>query len=130
MYVKLLVGPVASGKSTYTREHKGKDDIVAVTIGDELHIEDQSIAYRLQRLTGMYLALMNQIDIKKFAKDEINGKAFLKLCSIYEAESNGKELTFWIESKTISQEAIDVLADSYKHRFELIRFERDEDKGE
>lgn len=129
MQIKLLVGPAASGKSTYTRAHKGKDDIVAVTIGDELHIEDQSIVYRLQRLTGMYLALMNQIDIKKFAKDEINGKAFLKLCSVYEGEYD-KELTIWIESKTISQEAIDVLADSYKHRFELIRFERDEDKGE
>ena len=33
-----------------------------------------------------------------------------------------EELTLWIESKNISQEAIDVLADSYKHRFELIEF--------
>lgn len=124
MQIKLLVGPVASGKSTYTREHKGKDDIVAVTIGDELHIEDQSIAYRLQRLTGKYLALMDRIDVKKLAKDQINGKDFVTLCGVYLAEYD-KELTLWIESKTISQEAIDVLANSYKHRFELIRFERE-----
>lgn len=129
MQVKLLVGPAASGKSTYTREHKGKDDIVAFTIEDELHIEDQSIAYRLQRLTGMYLALMDRVDVKKFAKDQLNGKRFVDLCSIYLNEYD-KELTIWIESKTISQEAIDVLANSYKHRFELIRFKRDEDKGE
>lgn len=128
MQVKLLVGPAASGKSTYTREHKGKDDIVAFTIEDELHIEDQSIAYRLQRLTGMYLALMDRIDVKKFAKAQLNGKRFVDLCGIYLNEYD-KELTIWIESKTISQEAIDVLADSYKHRFELIRFERD-NKGE
>ena len=129
MQIKLLVGPAASGKSTHTREHKGKDDIVAVTIGDRLHIEDQSIAYRLQRLTGMYLALMDRIDVKKLAKDQINGKDFVTLCGVYLAEYD-KELTLWIESKTISQEAIDVLANEYGHRFELIRFERDEDKGE
>ena len=129
MQVKLLVGPAASGKSTYTREHKVKDDIVAFTIEDELHIEDQSIAYRLQRLTRLYLALMDRIDVKKFAKDQLNGKRFVDLCGIYLNEYD-KELTIWIESKTISQEAIDVLANSYKHRFELIRFERDEDKGE
>lgn len=129
MQIKLLVGPAASGKSTYTREHKGKDDIVAVTIGDELHIEDQSIAYRLQRLTGMYLALMDRIDVKKLAKDQLNDKNFVTLCGVYLAEYD-KELTLWIESKTISQEAIDLLANEYGHRFELIRFERDEDKGE
>lgn len=129
MQIKLLVGPAASGKSTYTRAHKGKDDIVAVTIGDELHIEDQSIAYRLQRLTGMYLALMDRIDVKKLAKDQINGKDFTTLCGVYLAEYD-KELTLWIESKTISQEAIDFLADEYGHRFELIRFEHVEDKGE
>lgn len=125
MQIKLLVGPAASGKSTYTRAHKGKDDIVAVTIGDELHIEDQSIAYRLQRLTGMYLALMDRIDVKKLAKDQINGKDFVTLCGVYLAEYD-KELTLWIESKTISQEAIDFLADEYGHRFELIRFEHNE----
>ena len=128
MQVKLLVGPAASGKSTYTRAHKGKDDIVAFTVGDELHIEDQSIAYRLQRLTGIYLAMMDKLDVKKFAKDQLNGKRFVDLCGIYLNEYD-KELTIWIESKTISQEAIDVLANSYKHRFELIRFER-EDQGE
>ena len=129
MQIKLLVGPAASGKSTYTREHKGKDDIVAVTIGDRLHIEDQSIAYRLQRLTGMYLALTDRIDVKKLAKDQINGKDFVTLCGVYLAEYD-KELTLWIESKTISQGTIDVLANEYGHRFELIRFERDENKGE
>ena len=126
MYVKLLVGPAASGKSTYTRAHKGQDDIVAVTIGDTLHIEDQSIAYRLQHEIGVHLALMDKVDVKLFAKDSFNGERFKKLCSIYEGERD-KELTIWIESKNISQEAIDILADSYKHRFELIRFER---KGE
>lgn len=129
MQVKLLVGPAASGKSTYTRAHKGKDDIVAFTVGDELHIEDQSIAYRLQRLTGIYLAMMNKLNVKTLAKDQLNGKNFVSLCGIYINEYD-KELTIWIESKTISQEAIDVLANSYKHRFELIRFKRDEDKGE
>lgn len=129
MQIKLLVGPAASGKSTYTREHKGKDDIVAFTVEDRLYIEDQSIAYRLQRLTGMYLALMDRIDVKKLAKDQINGKDFTTLCGVYLAEYD-KELTLWIESKTISQEAIDFLADEYGHRFELIRFEHVEDKGE
>lgn len=129
MYVKLLVGPAASGKSTYTREHKGEDDIVAITIEDELHIEDQSIAYRLQRLTGMYLALMDRIDVKKLAKDQLNGKDFVTLCGVYLSEYD-KELTIWIESKNISQEAIDVLANSYKNRFELISFERDNEGEE
>lgn len=129
MQVKLLVGPAASGKSTYTREHKGKDDIVAFTVEDTLHIEDQTIAYKLQRLTGIYLALMDRINVKKFAKDQLNGKRFVDLCGIYLNEYE-KELTLWIESKTISQEAIDFLANEYGHRFELIRFEHVEDKGE
>ena len=121
MFIKLLVGPAASGKSTYTRAHKSKDDIVAFTIGDTLHIEDQTISYRLQRELGVYLALMDKIDVKKLAKDRINGERFVKLCSEYCRERD-KELTLWIESKNISQEAINVLADSYKHRFELIEF--------
>lgn len=126
MQIKLLVGPAASGKSTYIREHKGKDDIVAFTVGDRLYIEDQTIAYKLQRLTGQYLAMMDKINVKKLAKDQLNGKNFVSLCGIYLNEYD-KELTIWIESKTISQEAIDVLANSYGHRFELIRFEH---KGE
>lgn len=121
MFVKLLVGPAASGKSTYTRAHKSQDDIVAYTIGDQLIIEDQSIAYRLQRELGAYLALMDGIDVKKLAKDRVNGVQFVKLCSEYYRERD-KELTLWIESKNISQEAIDILANSYKHRFELIEF--------
>ena len=108
---------------------KVKDDIVAFTVGDELHIEDQSIAYRLQRLTGIYLAMMNKLNVKTLAKDQLNGKNFVSLCGIYINEYE-KELTLWIESKTISQEAIDFLANEYGHRFELIRFEHVEDKGE
>ena len=121
MFVKLLVGHAASGKSTYTREHKSEDDIVAYTIGDQLIIEDQRIAYRLQRELFAYFALMNDTDVKKLAKDQINGKRFVTLCGTYLHERD-KELTIWIESKNISQEAIDVLADSYKHCFELIEF--------
>lgn len=121
MLVKLLVGPAASGKSTYTRAHKSEDDIVAYTIGDQLIIEDQTIAYRLQRELGLYFALMDKVDVEKLAKDRVNGERFVKLCSAYFGHRD-KELTLWIESKNISQEAIDVLADSYKHRFELIEF--------
>ena len=121
MFVKLLVGPAASGKSTYTREHRSEDDVVAYTIGDKLIIKDQSIAYRLQRELRVYLALMDRIDVKKLAKDQINGKRFETLCVTYVHERD-KELTLWIESKNISQEAIDALSNSYKHRFELIEF--------
>lgn len=121
MFVKLLVGPAASGKSTYTSAHKSEDDIVAYTIGDQLIIEDQSIAYRLQRELGLYFALMDKVDVEKLAKDRVNGERFVKLCSAYFGHRD-KELTLWIESKNISQEAIDVLADSYKHRFEFIEF--------
>lgn len=129
MFIKLLVGPAASGKSTYTRAHKSEDDIVAITIGDQLLIEDQSIAYRLQRKIGAYLSLLNKVNVKMLAKDQLVGKEFQRLASIYFNEYD-KELTLWIESKTISQEAIDALANSWKHRFELIQFERDEDKEE
>lgn len=121
MFVKLLVGPAASGKSTYTRAHKSEDDIIAYTIGDQLVFEDQSIAYRLQRELFSYLALMDKVDVKKLAKDQINGKRFITLCGTYLRERD-KELTIWIESKNVSQEAIDILANSYKHRFELIEF--------
>lgn len=129
MQIKLLVGPAASGKSTYTRAHKSEDDIVAITIGDQLLIEDQSIAYRLQRKIGAYLSLLNKVNVKMLAKDQLVGKEFQRLASIYFNEYD-KELTLWLESKTISQEAIDALANSWKHRFELIQFERDEDKEE
>lgn len=121
MFVKLLVGPAASGKSTYTREHKSEDDIVAYTIGDQLHFEDQKISYKLQREFFSYFALMNNVDVKKLAKDKINGQRFVTLCSTYTRERD-KELTLWIETKNISQEAIDALANSWKHRFELIEF--------
>ena len=120
MFIKLLVGPAASGKSTYTRAHKSEDDIVAFTIYDELHIEDQHIAYRIQKSTSMFLTLKNHFN------DQINGSNFVSLCGIY-LNTYDKELTLWIESKTISQEAIDFLAEEYGHRFEIIRFERDEE---
>ena len=126
MQIKLLVGPAASGKSTYTHAHKSEDDIVAFTIGDKLHIEDQSIAYRLQKSTSMFLTLDNRFNVKGLAKDQINGSNFVSLCGIY-LNTYDKELTLWIESKTISQEAIDFLAKEYGHRFELIRFKRDEE---
>ena len=121
MFVKLLVGPAASGKSNYIESHKCQDDLVAYTIGDQLIIEDQRIAYRLQRELFAYFALMDDIDVKKLAKDQINGKRFVTLCGTYIHERD-KELTLWIESKNISQEAIDALANSYKHLFELIEF--------
>ena len=121
MFIKLLVGPAASGKSTYTREHKSEDDIVAYTIEDQLHFEDQKISYKLQREFFSYFALMNNVDVKKLAKDKINGKRFVTLCGTYTRERD-KELTLWIETKNISQEAIDALANSWKHRFELIEF--------
>ena len=121
MFIKLLVGPAASGKSTYTREHKSEDEIVAYTIGDQLHFEDQKISYKLQRELFSYFALMDNVDVKKLAKDKINGKRFVTLCSTYTREKE-KDLTLWIETTNISQEAIDVLANSWKHRFELIEF--------
>lgn len=126
MQIKLLVGPAASGKSTYTRAHKDEDDIIAFTVGDELHIEDQHIAYRLQKLRSQFLTLKNHLNVKELARDRINGSNFVSLCGIY-LNTYDKELTLWIESKTISQEAIDLLAKEYGHRFELIRFERDEE---
>ena len=86
-----------------------------------MHFEDQKISYKLQRELLSYFALMNNVDVKKLAKDKINGKRFVTLCSTYTHEKD-KELTIWIESKNISQEAIEVLANSYKHRFELIEF--------
>ena len=129
MYVKLLVGPAASGKSTYMREHKSKDDIVAFTVGDELHIEDQSIAYRLQKLRSQFLTLKNHFNVKELTNDSVNEKNFVSICGIY-LNKYDRELTIWIESKTISQEAIEALAYRYGLRFELIRFERNEDKGE
>ena len=48
MFIKLLVGPAASGKSTYIENHKSEDDIIGFTIFDKLIIEDQHIAYKLQ----------------------------------------------------------------------------------
>ena len=121
MFVKLLVGPAASGKSTYICAHKSEDDIVACTIKSKLSIIDQSIAYRLQRELGYYFALIDFVDVEKLAKDRVNGKRFVELCSAYTDERD-KELTLWIESKHISQEVIDSLANSYKRRFELIEF--------
>lgn len=52
-----------------------------------------------------------------------NGKTFKRISGIYQ-QLFDKEVTMWIESKTISEENIELLRNSYKHRFELIRFER------
>ena len=86
-----------------------------------MHFEDQQISYKLQRELFSYFALMNNVDVKKLAKDKINGQRFVTLCGMYTRERD-KELTLWIETKNISQEAIDTLANSWKHRFELIEF--------
>lgn len=123
MFIKLLVGPAASGKSTYIRNHKSEYDITGFTIKDELIIENQCISYKLQKLTKDYIQLEDNKNIKHLVKDDFNGKIFKYLSSQCEQLFN-KELTMWIESKTISEDSIDLLRNSYKHRFELIRFER------
>ena len=123
MFIKLLVGPAASGKSTYIESHKSEDDIIGFTIFDKLIIEDQHIAYKLHKLTYKYLQLEDDRNIKHLVKDDFNGKMFKRLSGQYKQLFN-KELTMWIESKTISEDSIDLLRNSYKHRFELIRFER------
>lgn len=45
MFIKLLVGPATSGKSTYIESHKSEDDIIGFTIVDKVypisfHIEE------------------------------------------------------------------------------------------
>lgn len=123
MFIKLLVGPAASGKSTYIENHKSEDDIIGFTIFDKLIIEDQHIAYKLQKLTYKYVQLEDDRNIKHLVKDDFNGKTFKRISGIYK-QLFDKEVTMWIESKTISEENIELLRNSYKHRFELIRFER------
>ena len=123
MFIKLLVGPSASGKSTYIENHKSEDDIIGFTIFDKLIIEDQHIAYKLQKLTYKYVQLEDDRNIKHLVKDDFNGKTFKRISGIYQ-QLFDKEVTMWIESKTISEENIELLRNSYKHRFELIRFER------
>ena len=123
MFIKLLVGPAASGKSTYIENHKSEDDIIGFTIFDKLIIEDQHIAYKLQKLTYKYVQLEDDRNIKHLVKDDFNGKSFKRISGIYQ-QLFDKEVTMWIESKTISEENIELLRNSYKHRFELIRFER------
>ena len=123
MFIKLLIGPAASGKSTYIENHKSEDDIIGFTIFDKLIIEDQHIAYKLQKLTYKYVQLEDDRNIKHLVKDDFNGKTFKRISGIYQ-QLFDKEVTMWIESKTISEENIELLRNSYKHRFELIRFER------
>lgn len=125
MFIKLLVGPAASGKSTYIENHKSENDIIGFTIFDKLIIEDQHIAYKLQKLTYKYVQLEDDRNIKHLVKDDFNGKTFKRISGIYQ-QLFDKELTMWIESKTISEEDIELLRNSYKHRFELIRFERND----
>lgn len=121
MFIKLLVGPAASGKSTYIQAHKSGDDLVAFVADNKLIFRDQKISYKLQREFFSYFALMNNADVKKLAKDKINDQRFVTLCSTYTRERD-KEITLWIEPNNISQEAIEALANSWKHRFELIEF--------
>lgn len=121
MFIKLLVGPAASGKSTYIKNHKSEDDITGFTIFNKLIIENQSISYKLQKLTKNYTQLEDNRSIKHLVKDDFNGQKFKYISGVYN-QLFDDELTFWIESKTISEEDIELLRNSYKHRFELIRF--------
>lgn len=122
MFIKLLVGPAESGKSTYIKNHKSEYDITGFTIFDKLIIEDQRVADKIQKLTKKPNQLEDDTDIKHLVKNDFNGKMFKYLSSQCEQLFN-KELTMWIESKTISEENIELLRNSYKHRFELIRFD-------
>ena len=123
MFIKLLVGPAASGKSTYIKNHKSKDDITGFTIFDKLIIEDQRVADKIQKLTNKYGQLEDERNIKHLVKNDFNGKIFNYLSGQCEQLFNN-ELTMWIESKTISEEAIELLKKSYKHHFELIQFDK------
>lgn len=123
MFIKLLVGPAASGKSTYIKNHKSEDDIIGFTIFDKLIIEDQRVADKIQKLTKQLAQIEDNTDIKHLVKDDFNGEIFRYLSGQCEQLFN-KELTMWIESKTISEEAIELLKKSYKHRFELIQFDK------
>ena len=102
---------------------------------DEFEIEDETISFEIKvplELKNFNFFIFysdeteNHFNVKGLAKDQINGSNFVSLCGIY-LNTYNKELTLWIESTTISQEAIDFLANEYGHRFELIRFERDEE---
>lgn len=123
MFIKLLVGPAASGKSTYMRKHKSEDDITAYVLFDQLIIENQIIAYKVQKLTNKYAQLEDRTHIKHLVKDDFNGEMFIQLSKLY-FKVFDKELTLWIESQTISEEDIELLKNSYKNRFKLIRFDR------
>lgn len=123
MFIKLLVGPAASGKSNYIKNHKSKDDITGFTIFDKLIIEDQRVADKIQKLTNKYGQLEDERNIKHLVKNDFNDKIFNYLSGQCEQLFNN-ELTMWIESKTISEEAIELLKKSYKHRFELIQFDK------
>ena len=108
MFIKLLVGPAASGKSTYIKNHKSEYDITGFTIFDQLIIEDQSVANKIQKLTKKHTQLEDNKNIKHLVKDDFNGKMFTYLSSQY------KQL--------FNKDSIKLLRNSYKHRFELIYF--------
>ena len=122
MFIKLLIGPAASGKTTYIKNHKSEYDITGFTIFDQLIIEEQSVADKIQKLTKKRAQLEDNRNIKHLVKDDFNGKMFKYISSQCEQLFN-KELTMWIESKTISENSIELLRNSYKHRFELIHFD-------
>ena len=63
MFIKLLVGPAASGKSTYIENHKAEDDIIGFTIIDKVypisfHIEE--IQKGLSNMTTQHLTNINE----------------------------------------------------------------------
>jgi len=121
MFIKLLIGPAASGKSTYIENHKSENDIIAFTIFDQLIITNQNISLKLMKITSEYYNLTDRCNIKHLVQDDFNGENFMKMASRYNRNFNN-ELTLWIESTSISQEAIQLLKKSYKHRFEVITF--------
>lgn len=123
MFIKLLIGPAASGKSTYIENHKSENDIIAFTCFDQLIIRNQNISHKFVKLgiTCEYHKIEDNCNIKHLIKDDFNGEIFVKMASLYTQHFNN-ELTLWIESRTISQEAIQLLKKSYKHRFKVITF--------
>lgn len=122
MRIKLLVGPDSSRKSKYLLEHSSDEDIVASSIEDQLIFEDQSIADQIMVETGFYRVLRNNVSVLQLAIHRDNGIRLSKLSMNYFMNRRGKELTVWIKSEDISDEAIDYLAESYQDKLEIIEF--------
>ena len=122
MKIKLLVGSDSSRKSKYLLEHRSDEDIVALSVEDQLIFEDQSIADQIMIETGFYRALRNNVSLLQLAIHRDNGIRLSKLSLNYFMNRRGKELIVWIKSEDISEEAIDYLAESYRDRLEIIEF--------